>query len=74
VLRTTLGNAPQDAARAWQEITREHAPRIFAANPESDAVRAWVDRFRQSLPAEMRADQIRIEQDGRLREDALRLE
>jgi len=74
VLQITLNSTPQEAAGAWQEISREHAPRISAANPESEAVRAWVERFRQALPADVRPAQIRIEQDGRLHEDALRLE
>jgi hypothetical protein len=73
-LRLSLATSAQSAAASWQAIGRDHAPRIFAAYPQSEAVRKWVEQFRQSLSADMRPAQIRIEQDSRLRDDALRLE
>ncbi|MDB5888890.1 MAG: hypothetical protein JWM03_1762 [Rhodocyclales bacterium] len=73
-LRFGLSTAPQDAAQAWQAITRDYAPRIFVAHPEAEPVQVWVERFRQSLPPELRDNPVKVEQDTRLRDDVLRLE
>jgi hypothetical protein len=73
-LRLSLATPAQSAAASWQAIGRAHVPRIFAAHPEAEAVRSWVERFRLSLPPDVRPAQIRIEQDTLLRGDALRLE
>ncbi|MDB5802669.1 MAG: hypothetical protein JWL63_3608 [Rhodocyclales bacterium] len=71
--RFELSSEPQAAVDAWLGLTREYAPRIFAAHPESDAVRSWAERFRQNLPREMRPERIKIVQDKRLDDNVLRL-
>ncbi|HSD37592.1 MAG TPA: hypothetical protein VLC92_08780 [Rhodocyclaceae bacterium] len=73
-LRLSLAMPAQAAAASWQAIGYEHVPRIFAAHPQAQAVRSWAEQFRQALPAHLRPTQMRIEQDTRLRDDALRLE
>ena len=73
-LRLSLATPAQSAAALWQAFGHEHAPRIFAAHPQAQAVRSWAEQFRQALPEQTRPVQMKIEQDTRLRDDALRLE